>query len=201
MKLTHVPVLPALKASWSAQGWSLDDLARFRMEGDGGDGGAGDGTGSGATPPPAPVPAVPEPPTRTPEEEVEHWRGIAKLQEKRAKDNVAAATELAALKESQKSEETKREERTAAAEKSAAENATKATRLEVALEKGLPKELAARLQGGTKEEMEADADELLKLVQPAAGGGSLDLGQGGRGGSNGEPTDMNSLLRRAAGRG
>lgn len=39
-----------------------------------------------------------------------------------------------------------------------------ALRALVASEKGLPPQLAARLSGGTREELEADADELLTLV-------------------------------------
>lgn len=42
-------------------------------------------------------------------------------------------------------------------------------RYEVAFDLGLPKEIALRLQGNTKEEMLADAEELLKLFKaPAA---------------------------------
>lgn len=40
----------------------------------------------------------------------------------------------------------------------------RALRLEIALDKGVPKSLAVRLQGSTREEMEADADELLKTI-------------------------------------
>lgn len=39
----------------------------------------------------------------------------------------------------------------------------------VATAKGVPAELSGRLQGTTKEELEADADELLKLVKPESG--------------------------------
>lgn len=42
---------------------------------------------------------------------------------------------------------------------------TSQTRLEVAMAKGLPPALAARLVGATREEMEADADALLALVK------------------------------------
>ena len=53
------------------------------------------------------------------------------------------------------------------------------TRLRVALEKKLPVELIDRLKGATKEELEADADELLKLVKPSNSGGSFDGGHRG----------------------
>lgn len=45
---------------------------------------------------------------------------------------------------------------------------TSQTRLEVAMAKGLPPALAARLVGATREEMEADADTLLTLVKTNA---------------------------------
>lgn len=41
---------------------------------------------------------------------------------------------------------------------------TENLRLRVALDKNLPSQLIDRLKGGTKEEMETDADELMKLV-------------------------------------
>lgn len=39
-------------------------------------------------------------------------------------------------------------------------------RLDVGYELGLPKDLAVRLQGGTREEMVADAEKLVELVAP-----------------------------------
>lgn len=41
---------------------------------------------------------------------------------------------------------------------------TRALRFEVALEKGVPHTMALRLIGGTREELEADADNVLKLM-------------------------------------
>ena len=49
-------------------------------------------------------------------------------------------------------------------------------RLRVALEKKVPADLIDRLRGGTKEELEADADKLLELVKPADPGPGLDGG-------------------------
>lgn len=69
-------------------------------------------------------------------------------------------------------------------------------RLEVALEKGLSAVLAKRLVGNTREELEADADELLKTFSPAA---TDDLDLGKRGGTPAGPQDMNSIIRRQAG--
>lgn len=82
--------------------------------------------------------------------------------------------------------------------KTAAESATaEALRLRVALTKQLPAELIDRLRGSTKEELEADADELLKLVKPQ-GRTSFDGGKGRESGP--APTGMNEMLRKAAGR-
>jgi hypothetical protein len=52
-----------------------------------------------------------------------------------------------------------------------------------------------RLQGSTKEDLEKDADELLKLVKP---GTSFDGGP--RGDQTPPPTDMDAAIRAAAGR-
>ena len=60
----------------------------------------------------------------------------------------------------------------------------------------VPADLIDRLRGDTEEEMSADADALLKLVKP--GGPKPDTSQGSR--SNSTTSDMNTLLRAAAGR-
>jgi hypothetical protein len=72
---------------------------------------------------------------------------------------------------------------------------TENLRLRVAVEKNLPAELIDRLRGGTKEEMEADADQLLELVtarreEPAFNGGARTAAQ--------PEDDMNTRLRAAA---
>lgn len=84
------------------------------------------------------------------------------------KANRAKISELEAkLKEfvdRDKTEAEKTAEKLAGLEKSNERNAAKALRLEIAIDKGLPKALAARLQGSTREELEADADNLMQLV-------------------------------------
>lgn len=85
---------------------------------------------------------------------------------KRAK---AAEDKLAEIEEAGKSEAQKLADRATAAEKAAAEAQAKADRLEIAAEKGLTPQQAARLQGATREDLEADADELLELFKPAEG--------------------------------
>lgn len=75
-------------------------------------------------------------------------------------DLKAKAAEFEKWQESQKTEAQKAQERLEAAEKRAAELELKATRAEVAAAKGVPVEL---LSGGTREELEAAADALIKF--------------------------------------
>lgn len=74
-----------------------------------------------------------------PTETVEFWRDKAKLQEKRAKENAAAAQRLAEIEEAQKSEADKAADRVAHAEQRATEAEARALRREVALEHSLTK--------------------------------------------------------------
>ncbi len=62
-----------------------------------------------------------------------------------------------------------------------------ATRLEVAFEKGLTPAQAKRLVGSTREELEADADEVLRDFPVKSGRPSGDIGQGPR--TDAPPTD------------
>jgi hypothetical protein len=81
-------------------------------------------------------------------------------------------------------------ERIAAQEKRATEAEMRAVRLEVAAAKGLTPAQAARLQGATREELDADADALKELFPTAPGAGNgtgtpaPDPSQGARGGAN-----------------
>lgn len=63
--------------------------------------------------------------TKESTETVEHWREIARKQEKRAKENAAAAKRLAEIEESQKSESEKTADRIAKAEAEIASVPTK----------------------------------------------------------------------------
>ena len=96
------------------------------------------------------------------------WKAEARKWETRAKQNAEAAKRLAALEEAQKTAEQKAAERLAAAEKRAAEAELLLLKREIAEEVGLPKSWAARLQGTTKEEIEADAKALAKDLPAAA---------------------------------
>lgn len=106
------------------------------------------------------------------------------------------ASEYDKLAEAQKSEQQKAAEAQRAAEARAAQAETEAARLRVALVKGLPADLASRLVGSTDEELAADADRLLALVKVAPQTPSFDGGAQ----QTAQVSDMNQMLRRAAGR-
>lgn len=105
-------------------------------------------------------------------------------------------TQLKEYQDREKTDTQKATERAEAAEKALAEREAKLLRFEVAAAKGLDPDWAPRLSGSTKEELEADADKLLKKVGPDRP--NFDGGTRG-----GEPPagDMDSMIRHAAGRG
>jgi hypothetical protein len=84
-----------------------------------------------------------------------------------AKERDALAARLKEFEDRDKSEATRALERAEAAEKAAAAAEARALRLEVASEKGLTPAQAKRLVGETREELEADADELVATFKPA----------------------------------
>lgn len=88
-------------------------------------------------------------------------------------------------------------EKRAAAEQRAADAEMRATRLEVAHAKGLTPAQAKRLVGATKEELEADADEILRdfpttPAKPAAP--KPDPTQGARGEAKNRPTSLGAAV-------
>lgn len=104
------------------------------------------------------------------------WKAEARKWERRAKENMEAARRLREAEEAEKTELQKMAERAEAAEKRVAEAEGKLLRLEVAQAKGLTAAQARRLQGATREELEADADDLLaafgaKKDEPKEGDG------------------------------
>jgi hypothetical protein len=145
------------------------------------------------TPEPTPDPqAQPDP---KPTETVDFWKGKAREQEQRAKANAEAAKELQKIKDAQKSDEERRSEVLTAAERKAADAELRAERLEVAFAKGLTPAQAKRLAGSTRDELEADAEEVLRdfpvsKTPPAHTGGPRQTSPIG--------DDMNELIRRSA---
>lgn len=100
--------------------------------------------------------------------EVEKWKSLARKHESQAKANSAAAKRLAELEDANKSELEKLSDQLKNAETASSSNAIAALRLDVALDKapdGMSpakiRALAKRLSGSTREELEADADELF----------------------------------------
>lgn len=84
--------------------------------------------------------------------------------EKRAKDAEARVREF---EDKDKSEAQKAADAKAASDKRADDADARALRLEVAFEKGLTPKQAKRLTGSTREELEADAEELLEDFKPS----------------------------------
>lgn len=86
--------------------------------------------------------------------------------EAKAKDE--ELEELRKAQDSSKSEMDKVKEQLSELSKRAEEAEAKSLRAEVAQAKNLTPAQAKRLQGSTREELEADADELLEAFQPAS---------------------------------
>ncbi len=106
-------------------------------------------------------------PDRDWQAEATKWKALARKHEKAAKDNADAARRLAEIEQSDKSEQERLAEARQVAEERAQSAEREAARLRVALRKGLTDVQARRLVGGTEEELEADADELLATFAPA----------------------------------
>ncbi|MEU3350254.1 hypothetical protein [Streptomyces sp. NPDC037389] len=78
-----------------------------------------------------------------------------------------AAAELHQLQEAGKTEAQRLTERAEAAERLAEQTRADLVRAQVAHSRGLTERQAARLVGATREELEADADELLADITPS----------------------------------
>jgi hypothetical protein len=146
-------------------------------------------------PEPTPPTGDPEPkgdPSGEPDwkAEAEKWKKFARQHEATAKSNADAAKRLADMEEANKTEAQKLADKATAAEKKASEAELKALRLEVAGEKGLTPAQAKRLIGANRDELEADADELIKTFKSedkSTGGPSGRPKERLRGGN--DPTD------------
>lgn len=101
-------------------------------------------------------------------------RNARREAEKRAKELQTRVTEF---EDVHKSDLEKTQEELGRVKPEAERLSQENVRLQVALEKGLPAELIGRLQGASKEELAADADQLLALTRPAdPAAGSFDQG-------------------------
>nr|PZN38089.1 MAG: hypothetical protein DIU59_15555 [Pseudomonadota bacterium] len=116
--------------------------------------------------------------TQAPQGDID-WKAMARKWERRAKE-----TENRLREAEERGEATLKQlrEQLEAAQKRAGEAEGKLLRMEVAAAKGLTPAQARRLQGATREELEADADELLETF-----GVKRDQGQAEEKAEEGEP--------------
>lgn len=133
------------------------------------------------TTPPTTPPTPPQPPTQPPTPPAAQqtdttdadtdWKAEARKWEARAKTNSDAAAQLKEIEDAKKTDEDRLKDELATAQTTGTEASTNLLRLEVALDKAPPgmdlatvRELAPRLQGGTREELEADAAKLFAVA-------------------------------------
>lgn len=155
-------VLEEMNGYFAAQGWSETDLSRFRMQAD-----------------PDEDPDDPDDDPKTPELKPEDVAAMQKALKKANKEAEATRLKLKEYEDRDKSETEKLSERTRELEGDLTATQKTALRYEIALDKGIPKSIASRLQGDTREEMEKDADELLTTLggvkkTPSFDGGAKD---------------------------
>lgn len=92
------------------------------------------------------------------------WQAEARKWEARAKENKAAADKLAELEEAQKTEAQKVADRLQRAEEERDQAQAQLMRRDVAAAANLPAEVADRLRGSTREELEQDARSFAALL-------------------------------------
>ena len=113
-----------------------------------------------------------------PTETVDYWKKRSRENEQRAKSNADAAKKLKEIEDRDLSDLQKAEkERDEANTELAGLRHTNLVQ-KVALAKGLTAAQAKRLQGDTEDDLMADADELLSLMQPSKKPKEPDPGQG-----------------------
>lgn len=157
--ISAIAVLPSGRIVWPMIGGASGEAGDGGAAASGEEGGPDEGTGGEAGAGTAVDHAA----------EAAKWKALARKHEAEAKKNKTAADRVAALEDADKSEIQRERDKAAAAEARAKAAEHRADRLDVAAAKGLSPSLAARLVGETREELEADADELLKVVKPADG--------------------------------
>lgn len=124
------------------------------------------------------------------EAEAKKWQALSKKTEADNKRNAARLTEY---ENANKSELEKAQARAEAAEKKATETELAALRASVALDKGLTASQAKRLIGATREDLEADADELLADIKNTKPGSAPSSeGQGKQGEPVGQTKQITS---------
>lgn len=122
-------------------------------------------TETAETPEPAPAPQTDDSKRAAKDAaEIEKWKSLARQHESRAKANAEAAQRLEEIEQSQKSEVEKANDKIAKLQEANGSLQAELIRLRVATRHGLTEDQAARLIGTTEEELDADAQEFLKLL-------------------------------------
>ena len=111
-------------------------------------------------------------------------------------DKLSAQQQAAA--DAQKTEAQRIAERLAAAERAAADAGVQLLRFKVATEKQVPADLVEFLTATDEKGLRAQAD---KLMEKGGAGRPASFDNGPRGSGSAKPTDMNALIRQAAGLG
>jgi hypothetical protein len=194
-----IPLPNHVRTGFAAIGWRRDGTPIWPVMG-------GDGTDD----PPA-EPAKDEPPTDPPKPKDDDGLGDGgkKALDAERKARKLAETELARFRKAEqdkadadKSELQKAAEAREAAEKRAAEAELRVLRLEVAQDKGLTAAQAKRLVGADREELEADADDLLASFPAPKGdeprkGPKPDPSQGSKGEPKTRSTSLGAAVAKA----
>ena len=166
-----------LVSLFTSKGWPVTDLARFRMQADD-DGGDGDDKGGSDTD---------DDKKGTKQLTAEEIEAMQRALKKANKEAETTRLKLKEIEDRDKSETEKLAERARELEGNLTSAQATALRYEIALDKGIPKSIASRLQGSTREEMEKDADELLKTIggtkRPQSFDGGAKDGDSPKGGS------------------
>lgn len=130
--------------------------------------------------------------------EVEKWKVMSRKHEAAAKKGSVAAAKLAEIEQANLTALEKEQQARKAAEDRANTLELQHLQTSVASAKKLPSYMAGRLKGTTQAELEADADAILKEIN--AGKTPANLRQGNNGKPAEPATDMNSFIRKMAGR-
>jgi predicted PilT family ATPase len=136
-----------------------------------------------------------------PEEAQDYIRRLRQENASHRTELKGARDKLKEFEDKDKTEAQRLIDRAEAAERVAASSASQLLRYEVAAAKGLPIKYAGRLQGSTKEELEADADALIKdfgLAESESPTGRPGFDGGVRRPVK-RPKSMNGVIRQAAG--
>lgn len=133
---------------------------------------ADDPPGGGQEPAPEPKEPAPEPKEDESKEPVPYSRFAEVIKQRNEAREALEAAEKAKKAAAQKEAEEagKFKELWEQSQRDLADAQLKTTRLEVAAAAGLPPEMASRLTGSNREELEADAKALAPLLKPASQG-------------------------------